>query len=255
MRPNGRIHRQRALLVTDNHLAGNDWASSRKQAHHRADADRAQGCDINAELSEIGYAPWRQGLPEDEFQSLCKRHRPYRAVEIASLCTFAFGGRANSWQNTEQPQRQDSSINRKITVIVDLLHVPDARNSCPRESEKVERSKGDDVAPGKRVTDTAIERIGAVFRESKDVRGGFNPGKLATDSGNACTDQDEYKPAEIPAAEAVRKQVERQRARGQKKYPDPDRPMGDAVNFLVEGADLDSLAFVFNLHGKRHRLF
>ena len=73
--------------------------------------------------------------------------------------------------------------------MIDLLEVPAAGDDCDGEAGEVEESEAEDGVPGEGVADAAVERVGLVFVEAKDVGAGFGAGEAAAEGGDAGGDE------------------------------------------------------------------
>jgi hypothetical protein len=61
---------------------------------------------------------------------------------------------------------------------VDLLQVPGAGEDGDDEAGEVEQGEAEDGVPGEGVADAAVEGVGLVLVEAKDVGAGFGSGRL-----------------------------------------------------------------------------
>ena len=101
----------------------------------------------------------------------------------------------------------------------------------------VEHRERHHLAPGDRVADAAVKRVGPVLREPDDVGRRLAPGQPAAQpdipvTATTAPSHDHHAGVEPPL-----EQVERERPRRDEKDENPDRPVVDAVVGLVAGAD------------------
>jgi hypothetical protein len=135
--------------------------------------------------------------------------------------------------------------------VVDLLHVPVAGGCGDEESAEVEEGEGEDCAPGEGVADATVEGVGLVLVEAEDVGARFGAGEAAAQGGYAGADEDGDEPGEVAASEAVGEEREGQRAGGEEEDPDPDGPVGEAVESSVAFPNF-SLPRIFDLAAVLH---
>src|SRR5579864_369809 len=173
----------------------------------------------------------RQQLPQDAEHGLRYADRPHRSVEIAALVTLTFGRWLHAWQHAERAGDPYAERQRKVGVTVDLPQVPLTGDDRDHQANQIERRKNSDRAPGEGVADAPVERVGLVFGEAQDVGFRLNAGKFTAQSGNTGTGQYDPEPRGHAPVEAVLEQIERQRAGRDEEYPDPDRPVREAVAY------------------------
>src|SRR5262249_36438860 len=108
-----------------------------------------------------------------------------------------------------------------------------ARGNRPREPGDVEHGEGNGFAPGQRVADTTVKRVGTIFRETDDVRARLDARQLAGQYRNSGTGHHDRKPHEDADVEALLERRECHRARRYEEPEDPDRPVIEPVRDLV----------------------
>ena len=89
-----------------------------------------------------------------------------------------------------------------------------------------------------RVTDAAIERVGAIFGETNDVGSRLAAGQLPKQACDAGANQNNAQPRQQALVETALEQIEGERARRDEEHENPDRPVIEAVMQLVANADL-----------------
>ncbi len=122
--------------------------------------------------------------------------------------------------------------------MVDLLEVPGAGDDRDGEASEVEQGEAEDGVPGEGVADAAVEGVGLVFVEAKDVGAGFGSRKAAAEGGDAGGDEHEAEPDEVAAVETAGEEAEREWAGGEEEDPDPDGPVGSSVEARIAAANL-----------------
>ena len=106
------------------------------------------------------------------------------------------------------------------------------------ETDDVQERERDHGAPGKRVADAPVERVGLVLRESDDVGLRLDPGQPSASSRDPSAEQHHAQPGADARVESTLEEIERERTGCDEKHPPPDGPMGDAIAELVTVANL-----------------
>ena len=194
------------------------------------------------ELDGVGGAGVGEELPEEHEDGLGDGDGPDGAVEVAALGAFAKGGGSDAREFAEGSEEKDEEAERGVGVVVDLLEVPGAGDDGDGEAGEVEEGEAEDGVPGEGVADAAVEGVGLVFVEAKDVGAGFGAGKAAAESGDAGGDENEGEPEEVGGMKAAGEEAEGERAGGEEENPDPDGPVGGAVEGRVAAANLSRMA-------------
>src|SRR5581483_4625030 len=89
------------------------------------------------------------------------------------------------------------------------------------------------LAPCERVTNSAINWIGAIFGERDNVGLRFHSGKLSASTCSTGANNHDPKPRLHVRMYSVGEQVDRERAGSEIEDCDPDGPMREAVGQLV----------------------
>ena len=189
------------------------------------------------ELEGVGRARLRQHLPQHAEDRLRNRHGPHRAIEVTPLVPFALCRWLDSRQQAKGAEKPHGADDRKIRDVVHLPQLPGACHDGHDEPGDVQHGEGDDLAPGQRVADAAVERVRTIFSKSDDVGTGLDAGQAAKQAGNAGTDENGQQPQRHPPVEPVREQVECQRPGRDEEHEDPDRPVRQSVIDLVPFPD------------------
>jgi len=155
-------------------------------------------------------------FPEEHEDGLADGDGPDGAVEVAALGSFAEGGATDAGKLAEGSEEKDEEAEGSVGVVVDLLEVPGTRDDGDDEAGEIEESEGEDGAPGEGVADSAVEGVGLVLVEAKDVGAGFGSGKAAAKCGDAGGDENDGEPEEVGGVKAAGEEAEGERARGEK---------------------------------------
>ena len=168
-----------------------------------------------SELDDVGRARARQDAPEHPEHRLRDGDRPDGAVEVAALVPLAGRRRLHARQVAERPDRPDRARQRKVAVAVDLLQHPRAGDDGDDEADDVQDRESDGLAPGDRVADAAIDRVGPILGEPDDVRRRLAAGQPAAQPEIA-----RHRPARRRATSAS---ARRSRARTDRRSAAPAR--------------------------------
>ena len=222
-----------------------EFAAGGEESH------KDEGDDVADEFNEVGLLCARQGFPEDEQDSLANGSGPNGAVEVTALAAFAFGRDTDAGQFAEDAEEKDDGADGGVGVVVDLLEVPGAGEGSKGGADQIEEREVDGGVPGEGVADAAVEGIGAVFVEAKDVGLGLRTWQLTEEPGNAGADHDDSEPECVPGVKSLGKEGEGEGARGEKEDPNPQRPVAEAVDRGIVIAEL-SLVRIFNFSAVFH---
>src|SRR5271157_2053918 len=169
--------------VRDHEFSGEDGAGAEEFAAVGQESHEQENRNIDGELDPVGGLDGNcgvgEGFPKDQKDGLGGGDGPDGAVEVAALSAFAFGGRADAGEHAEGSEEKNEGAEREVTVVINLLHVPDAGEGGDEEAGEVEEGKVEDGIPGEGVADAAIERIGLVLVETEDVGAGLHAWRLA----------------------------------------------------------------------------
>jgi hypothetical protein len=141
-----------------------EGAAIRSQSHQ----EERTGKDT--ELHQARRACLRQGLPERQQKRLRGGYCPDGAVEVPPLRAFAFGREAHARQDACHAHQQNRCTQRKVGIVVDLLHVPRSGERRDEQTAEVEQGKAQHGVPREGVADAPVEGIWLVFVEAQDVR-------------------------------------------------------------------------------------
>src|SRR5271170_6490707 len=131
---------RRASSSVGNHqLAGQDGASSRQTAKGGGDTHPDKNCAVDSELHNIGSVGAGECLPENKQDSLRSGHGPDGSIEITALPALSLSRAANTRQDTKSSQSEDKDQKRRVSVSVDLLHVPLARGCGHHQTGQIEQ--------------------------------------------------------------------------------------------------------------------
>ncbi len=214
-------------------------------------AHEGDGTEEDGEFQSVGGAVERERQVERPEDRLGDAHGPDTAIEVAALVAFARGGGLDTRQFAERAEDPHRNNHREIPGLVDLLQHPLAGDNRRDEPGEIQDEVRDGRTPREGVADAAIERVGPVFGETDDVRGGFAAGQFAAQPGEAGGDHHYQQPPFHVAVEAVGEQLERKRAGDKEKDENPDGPVVEAVIGFVARADF-AFAGVFELDLRVH---
>ena len=190
------------------------------------------------QLGSIAAGRRRQHLPEHPQHRLRDGDRPDRPVEISALVPLALRRSLHARQQPERAEHPHRAGNREIRGLVHLPEPPFPGPDRIGQPGDVQHRKRHHFAPGGRVADPAIERIGTILGKPDDVRGRLAARQPATHAGDASGQQDHRQPCRHARVEPALEQIERQRTRRNEEHEDPDRPVIEPVVQLVAVPDL-----------------
>jgi len=243
------------VLVGDHGVAGENGAGAVEFAAVGQQCHEEQDGDVDGELDPVGggygHGCVGQGFPEDEEDGLGDGDGPDGAVEKAALMAFSPGGITDAGQPAARAAEEYDGAEGEVDEAVDLLHVPDAGDGGEDEAGEVEQGEVEGGVPGEGVADAAVEGIGAVLVEAKDVGSGLSAGQLAAQAGDAGSDEDDGHPGPVGPVKAAGEEGECEGAGGEEEDPDPDGPVTEAVDGGVAFAEL-ALPGIFHFSAILH---
>ena len=235
--------------VRHRELARNDRPGARQQAAPREVADVGEDADEDDELDRVGRCASAAG-PSRARRGSAARSRPPRPIRRSSAArglrprSTASRAAAGRTHRAPTPRRRSESTRRRSSCR--SRHVPvDDGDDQPGD---VQHGKRDHLAPGERVADAAIDRVGTILGEADDVGLRLDAGKAAAQARRCpVPTSTAASQSAIRVSKPLREEIERQRPGRDEEHPNPDRPVRQPVADFVPFPDapiarqLDSL--------------